>query len=100
MTESQVTEIVRALWSIEHEIKVLNKTRKQKAILQDWETVLLKIAKPYEEQITKTLLQTRALVEAFNMLDPVEVAENMDEDFLVAYKTVECSILALETGNY
>ena len=28
MTESQVTEIVRALWSIEHELKQLNKAKK------------------------------------------------------------------------
>ena len=31
MTESQVTEIVRALWSIEHELKQLNKAKKIKA---------------------------------------------------------------------
>ena len=30
MTESQVTEIVRALWSIEHELKQLNKAKKIK----------------------------------------------------------------------
>ena len=32
MTESQVTEIVRALWSIEHELKQLNKARMTKAV--------------------------------------------------------------------
>ena len=32
MTESQVTEIVRALWSIEHELKQFNKARKIKAV--------------------------------------------------------------------
>ena len=43
MTESQVTEIVRALWSIEHELKVLNKAKKQKAIRQGWEAVQLEL---------------------------------------------------------
>ena len=102
MTENQVTEIVRALWSIEHGIKKLTKTKKQLATLQDGESIQLEAVMSrsfYDEKIAMILLQARALVEAFNRLDPVEAEDGMGEDFFVAYKVLEGSILTLETGG-